>query len=153
MYESSGEVAEMMDPELIPEVAARFKALSDEGRLRLLAALKGGEMCVGELAEAVGRPQPNVSQHLASLTHSGLVAARREGNHAFYRISDPTVLRICDAVCASLASGEAGGRGTRQRAAQAVARQSAASPTAGRRPTAGRLTRSAKRPRRTGEMR
>jgi ArsR family transcriptional regulator len=95
--------ATMLDAELIPEVAARFRALSDAGRLRLLAALKGGEMCVGELAEAVGRPQPNVSQHLASLTHSGLVAARRVGNRAYYRICDPTVLRICDAVCASLA--------------------------------------------------
>jgi DNA-binding transcriptional ArsR family regulator len=93
----------MIDAHLIPEVAARFKALSDEGRLRLLSALQRGEMCVGELAEAVDRPQPNVSQHLASLTHSGLVAARRQGNRAFYRISDPTVLRICEAVCDSLA--------------------------------------------------
>jgi ArsR family transcriptional regulator len=98
----------MIDADLIPEVAARFKALSDEGRLRLLSALQRGERCVGELAEAVGRPQPNVSQHLASLTHFGLVAARRQGNRAFYRIADPTVLRICEAVCDSLAgrSGE-----------------------------------------------
>jgi ArsR family transcriptional regulator len=93
----------MIDAQLLPEVAARFKALSDEGRLRLLSALQRGEMCVGELAEAVHRPQPNVSQHLASLTHSGLVAARRQGNRAYYRICDPTVLRICEAVCDSLA--------------------------------------------------
>jgi DNA-binding transcriptional ArsR family regulator len=143
-----GEVPAMMDPELIPEVAARFKALSDEGRLRLLAALKGGEMCVGELAEAVGRPQPNVSQHLASLTHSGLVAARRDGNRAFYRISDPTVLRICDAVCASLATDESGSsRGAAGRAAPAVATQSAASPRS------DRLRQPARRPRRTGGAR
>jgi DNA-binding transcriptional ArsR family regulator len=104
----------MMDLERIPEVAARFKALADEGRLRLLVALKGGELSVGELAEAVGRSQPNVSQHLASLGHSGLVAARRVGTRAFYRISDPTVLRICDAVCASLGSREAGRREPRE---------------------------------------
>jgi ArsR family transcriptional regulator len=108
----------MLDAELIPEVAARIKALSDEGRLRLLAALNDGEMCVGELAEAVGRPQPNVSQHLASLTHSGLVAARRVGNRAFYRISDPTVLRICDAVCASIVPRGAGRRARRRQAAR-----------------------------------
>ena len=58
----------MLYPELIPEVAKRFKALSDEGRLRLLAALNGGEMCVGELAEAVGRPQPNVSMKFSAHT-------------------------------------------------------------------------------------
>lgn len=93
----------MIDAALIPRVAARFKALSDEGRLALLSALQRGERSVGELAEATGRPQPNVSQHLASLAHAGLVAARKDGTRVFYRIADPTVLRICDAVCDSLA--------------------------------------------------
>ena len=94
----------MIHADLIPQVAARFKALSDEGRLSLLSALQRGEKSVGELAEATGRSQPNVSQHLASLLHAGLVEARRDGTRAFYRIADPTVLRICDAVCASLAA-------------------------------------------------
>ena len=92
----------MIDADLIPRVAARFKALSDEGRLSLLSALQRGERSVGELAEATGRSQPNVSQHLASLLHAGLVEGRRDGNRVFYRIADPTVLRICDAVCDSL---------------------------------------------------
>jgi ArsR family transcriptional regulator len=94
----------VIDADLIPLVAARFKALADEGRLALLSALQRGEKGVGELAEATGRSQPNVSQHLASLTHAGLVKARRDGNRAFYRIADPTVMRICDAVCNSLAA-------------------------------------------------
>ena len=59
---------------------------------------------MGELALATGRPQPNVSQQLANLTHAGLVAARKDGTRVYYRISDPTVLRICDAVCDSLAA-------------------------------------------------
>jgi DNA-binding transcriptional ArsR family regulator len=96
----------VIDPNLIPQVAARFKALADEGRLALLSTLQEGEKSVGELAEATGRPQPNVSQHLASLTHAGLVEPRRDGNRVFYRIADPTVLRICDAVCDSLVTRE-----------------------------------------------
>jgi DNA-binding transcriptional ArsR family regulator len=92
----------VIDQQLIPMVAVRFKALADEGRLSLLAALQRGERSVGELVQVTGRSQPNVSQHLASLTHAGLVAARRDGTRAFYRIADPTVLRICDAVCDSL---------------------------------------------------
>jgi len=92
----------VIDADLIPRVAARFKALSDEGRLSLLSALQRGERSVGELAEATGRSQPNVSQHLASLLHAGLVEGRRDGNRVFYRIADPTGLRICDAVCDSL---------------------------------------------------
>jgi DNA-binding transcriptional ArsR family regulator len=94
----------VIEADLIPQVAARFKALGDEGRLSLLSALQRGEKSVGELAEATGRSQPNVSQHLASLTHAGLVESRRDGTRAFYRIADPTVLRICDAVCSSLAA-------------------------------------------------
>ena len=106
----------MIDAELIPQVAARFKALADEGRLALLSALQRGEKSVGELAEATHRSQPNVSQHLASLTHAGLVEARRDGTRVFYRIADPTVLRICDAVCDSLAGR---GRGERRQANEA----------------------------------
>ena len=94
----------MIDADLIPLVAARFKALADEGRLALLSALQKGEKSVGELAEATRRSQPNVSQHLASLTHAGLVEARRDGTRVFYRIADPTILRICEAVCDSLAA-------------------------------------------------
>jgi DNA-binding transcriptional ArsR family regulator len=103
----------VIDADLIPQVAARFKALADEGRLALLSALQRGERSVGELADLTGRPQPNVSQHLASLTHAGLVEARREGTRVYYRIADPTVLRICEAVCDSLAPRA---RGERRRA-------------------------------------
>jgi len=95
-----------MEGDLIPLVAARFKALSDPRRLALLSALQGGERTVTELAETTQRPQPNVSQHLASLTRAGLVDSRREGTRVFYRIADPYVLRICDAVCDSLGARE-----------------------------------------------
>jgi DNA-binding transcriptional ArsR family regulator len=92
----------VIDVELIPQVAERFRALADAGRLSLLAALQRGELSVSELTQATGRTQPNVSQHLANLSHAGLVRARRQGTRAFYRIADPTILRICDAVCAGL---------------------------------------------------
>ena len=92
----------LMESDLIPLVAARFKALADPRRLALLSALQGGERTVNELAEMTKRPQPNVSQHLASLARAGLVAARREGIRVYYRIADPYVLRICDAVCDSV---------------------------------------------------
>jgi DNA-binding transcriptional ArsR family regulator len=93
----------MIQPELIPLVARRFKALGEPARLSLLAALQQGERTVSELVELTDRGQPNVSQHLASLVQAGLVAPRREGTHVYYRIADPYVLRICDAVCKSVA--------------------------------------------------
>ncbi len=93
----------MINPALIPAVAARFKVLGVPARLAILSALHSGEQSVGGLVAAVGRSQPNVSQHLAALTQAGFVAVRREGNRAFYRVSDSCLARICDAVCESLA--------------------------------------------------
>jgi ArsR family transcriptional regulator len=92
----------MIEPGMIPMAAARFKALGDPVRLALLAALQDGEKSVGELALAMRRSQPNVSQQLASLARAGLVESRRDGNHVFYRSSDPLVARICETVCTSL---------------------------------------------------
>jgi ArsR family transcriptional regulator len=116
----------LIDAELIPQVASRFRALGDPGRLSLLASLQRGERSVGALAVAIGRSQPNVSQHLASLQRAGLVEPRREGNRIFYRIADPTVMRICDAVCDSLLA-----------RARAARRQTAAVESRRRRRTGG----------------
>jgi DNA-binding transcriptional ArsR family regulator len=99
----------MIEPELIPLVAKRFKALGEPARLALLAALQHGERNVSELVEATRRGQPNVSQHLKELVHAGLIAARRDGNHVYYRIADRYVMRICDAVCKSLTAPVPGG--------------------------------------------
>lgn len=93
----------MIDAELVPVVAARFRALGEPGRLAILQALHGGERSVGDLVERTGRSQPNVSQHLAHLARAGLVEARRDGQHVFYRVSDPYLAVICRAVCDSLA--------------------------------------------------
>ena len=92
----------MLDEQMIPLVAARFKALSEPGRLAILVQLQRGERSVKELARATGRGQPNVSQHLAQLLQAGLVASRREANRVLYRLADPYLQRICDAVCASV---------------------------------------------------
>jgi SAM-dependent methyltransferase len=65
----------------------RFKALADEKRLELLAALQGDELSVGELAEVVQAAQPGVSRHLQALGKAGLVVARRQGTATFYRLA------------------------------------------------------------------
>jgi DNA-binding transcriptional ArsR family regulator len=99
-----------IDPALVPVVAARFRALGDAGRLAILQELQSGEKTVSDLVRATGRSQPNVSQHAAALARAGFIAARREANRVFYRISDPYVARICEAVCNG-----ASGRFTRTR--------------------------------------
>ncbi len=108
----------MLDPALIPVVAARFRALGEPGRLEILQAMQGGEQSVGALVAATGRSQPNVSQHLAQLAQAGLVGARRDGQRVFYRVIDPYLARICEAVCDSLAE-HVRGQGARLQALHA----------------------------------
>ncbi|HEX9779019.1 MAG TPA: metalloregulator ArsR/SmtB family transcription factor, partial [Geopsychrobacteraceae bacterium] len=53
-----------------------FKALSDETRLRILALLQAGELCVCDLMAILDLPQSTVSRHLAYLRNAGLVDDR-----------------------------------------------------------------------------
>lgn len=66
--------------------AARFHALSDEKRLRILALLHTGEHCVCELTEALDLPQSLLSFHLRTLKNAGLVRDRREGRWVHYSL-------------------------------------------------------------------
>lgn len=65
-----------------------FSLLSDATRIRIILALRGGELAVGELAERVGKSPTVVSQHLAKLRWGRVVAARQEGNRVFYSLID-----------------------------------------------------------------
>ncbi|HZO08390.1 MAG TPA: metalloregulator ArsR/SmtB family transcription factor, partial [Myxococcota bacterium] len=60
-------------------VTRLFRALGDETRLRIVALLAHGELCVCHLHEALGLSQPNVSRHLAVLRGAGVVGDRRDG--------------------------------------------------------------------------
>lgn len=89
------------DP-LIEAIAARFRLLGEPLRLKLMAALAGGERSVSELVELTGAGQPNVSKHLAALAQGGLVGRRKSGAVALYSITDSFVLQLCDVVCAGV---------------------------------------------------
>ena len=62
----------------------------------LLLLSRNGEMSVGKLVEAIGAPQPRVSDHLRCLAWCGYVRARREGSNMLYSIADERVLRVLE---------------------------------------------------------
>ncbi|MFC1523289.1 ArsR/SmtB family transcription factor [Thermodesulfobacteriota bacterium] len=64
-----------------------LKALSDETRLRILALLSMGELCVCDLIAVLCIPQSTISRHLAYLRDAGLIADRRHGKWMFYRLT------------------------------------------------------------------
>ena len=66
-----------------------FSALSDETRLRILALLTQGELCVCQIEAILEMPQSKVSRHLMVLRHAGLVSGRREGVWIHYSLPEP----------------------------------------------------------------
>jgi DNA-binding transcriptional ArsR family regulator len=88
--------------ELAELIARRFRVLGEPMRIRLLDRLREGEATVGELSEALGASQQNVSKHLGVLADVGIVGRRKHGNHVFYRIVDEGVFALCEAVCGSV---------------------------------------------------
>ena len=74
-----------------PGVAGLFSVLADPTRLRLLAALASGELCVCDLAAATGVNRTTVSHQLRVLREGRLVRSRREGRVIFYALDDDHV--------------------------------------------------------------
>ena len=92
--------AALVPDALIPRVAQRFKVLGDPTRLMILRLLTThGELNVGQIVEALGMSQANVSKHLRQLLDAGLLSRQAEGTSAYYRVVDPSVERICAMVC------------------------------------------------------
>ena len=64
-----------------------FRAFSDETRLRILALLNKGELCVCDVMSVLKQPQSKISRHFSYLKKAGLVTARKEGLWMYYRLS------------------------------------------------------------------
>jgi ArsR family transcriptional regulator len=75
---------------------AAFKALGDPTRLRILGLLMGGEVCVCDIHDTLGIPQPKASRHLSYLKKSGLVSARKQGLWVHYQLAPlgDTVMKV-----------------------------------------------------------
>jgi ArsR family transcriptional regulator, lead/cadmium/zinc/bismuth-responsive transcriptional repressor len=88
--------AKLPDDPQLEEASAMFRALGDPARLRLLAHLAGGEVCVSELAELEDDNLTTVSARLKTLYAVRLVKRRREAKHIYYALSDDHVLQLVE---------------------------------------------------------
>ena len=84
------------DDDRVNEKQAVFKALANEHRIRILEALRDGELCACELQVVLDAPQSTVASHLRELKDAGLVRTRRQGKWTYYRIGDTGVLQLLD---------------------------------------------------------
>jgi DNA-binding transcriptional ArsR family regulator len=78
-------------------LAAVFKVLANDTRLRLLHALaRSDELCVTDLATTIGMKPQAVSNQLARLSDLGIVSSRRDGTTIYYRLVDICVRTLLD---------------------------------------------------------
>lgn len=83
-------------PELSQFTAEFFKALSHPLRIKVLDALRQGEVGVNELSGRLKIEQTTLSQQLAVLRKSNIVVGRKEGQNVFYSVHDPGIFRLLD---------------------------------------------------------
>lgn len=79
------------------EMAQAFAALGDPVRLRLvslLATALGGEVCVCDLVDPLGRSQPTVSHHCKILVDAGLIVGEKRGRWVWYRVVPERLLEL-----------------------------------------------------------
>lgn len=62
------------------------KALADENRVRMLLALRDGELCVCQITELFGLAFSTTSKHLSILYQAGLLDSRKEGRWIYYSL-------------------------------------------------------------------
>jgi|SRR5882672_7445723 len=71
----------------VEPITRLFRALGDATRVRIVALLSHGELCVCHVQEALGLTQPNASRQLGILKNAGVVESRREGTWTYYKLS------------------------------------------------------------------
>jgi DNA-binding transcriptional ArsR family regulator len=95
MYEGSASAHEPpLDSPYVELAVEVFAMLADPTRVRIVLALRGGELPVGDLAHAVGKTPTTVSQHLAKLRLARMVTTRQEGTRVFYALTDEHARRL-----------------------------------------------------------
>ena len=72
-----------------------YKVMANHTRLAILNFVRDEEHSVEEITQYAGARKANISQHLALLRHSGMVAARRDGTSVYYKIVDPRFVEPC----------------------------------------------------------
>lgn len=77
-----------VDSQYVELAVEVFSMLADATRVRIILALREGEMAVGSLAEVVGKSPAAVSQHLAKMRLARMVSTRQDGTKVMYRLEN-----------------------------------------------------------------
>nr|WP_303334426.1 metalloregulator ArsR/SmtB family transcription factor [Methanobrevibacter sp.] len=84
----------MKNDDLIQKTCDLFKILGDPNRIKIILALKYGELCVCELSLLLDMSQSSVSHQLRHLRNANIVKFRKENKQIFYKLIDDKILEI-----------------------------------------------------------
>ena len=88
-------VSKLIPPDkTLYDLADFFKVFADSSRIKILYALMNAEMCVCDLASALGMSQSAISHQLRVLKQQDLVRYRKDGKSVFYTLSDDHIRTI-----------------------------------------------------------
>ena len=87
-----------MNEKTAEHVAEVLKAVAHPVRLQIVAQLEAGEMCVGDIVEALGGKQAITSQQLNMMKDKGILSCRRDGAKVYYRIENKNVIRLLNCI-------------------------------------------------------
>ncbi|KKC02659.1 ArsR/SmtB family transcription factor [Mycobacterium nebraskense] len=80
--------------EILDAAGELLRALAAPVRIAIVLQLRESHRCVHELVDALGVPQPLVSQHLKILKAAGVVTGERSGREVLYRLADHHLAHI-----------------------------------------------------------
>lgn len=82
--------------ETVHRAAEMFAILANETRINILRLLAEEEQCVHDIADALDMEISNISHHLRRMKDAGVVTARKEGRHKYYRVTDDHVTTLVE---------------------------------------------------------
>jgi ArsR family transcriptional regulator len=88
----------------LEKVAGQFRLLAEPMRLKILQALCARPLTVGEIVEATGATQSNISKHLSLLSSAGIITRQKDGQFVYYGMSNPLTMKLCELVHKELLS-------------------------------------------------
>ncbi len=83
-----------MNENTAEHVAEVLKVVVYLVRLQIVELLQAGEMCVGDIVEALGGKQAITSQQLNMMKDKGVLSCRRDGARVYYRIENKNVIKL-----------------------------------------------------------
>jgi ArsR family transcriptional regulator len=85
---------DMIEEDVVNNLAEFFKILGDTTRVKILFALDKNELCVCDIANILGMTKSSISHQLSTLRRSGIVKCRKSGKEVFYTLDDEHVKEI-----------------------------------------------------------